>query len=134
MFKCVGTQCPARGTNHEHLFNIDPRLPNYAIREKAYWRILTEEGECEKKGCLWEGSPHTHFQINYENLNMMTEKVPYIDPMNDERYDPEHISEYFTYTNIECKDYFTRHVHLYNIDLRVPFKAIEPEKYREMLA
>ena len=54
--------------------------------------------------------------------------------MNNERYDPEYISEYFTYTNIEYKDYFTRHVHLYNIDLRVPFKAIEPEKYREMLA
>ena len=64
----------------------------------------------------------------------MIEKVPYINPINDERYDPEYISEYFTCANIECKDYFTRHVHLYNIDPRVPFKAIEPEKYREMLA
>ena len=65
---------------------------------------------------------------------MMIEKIPYIDLINDERYDPEYISEYFTYTNIEYKDYFTRYIHLFNIDLRVPFKAIKPKKYREILA
>ena len=64
----------------------------------------------------------------------MIEKVLYIDLINNERYNPEYISEYFTYTNIEYKDYLTRHVHLYNINLRVPFKAIKPKKYREILA
>ena len=63
----------------------------------------------------------------------MVEHVGMIDMIRDEREEHEYIYEVFDYDDTDCSIFFTRHKHLFNVNLDYPKIRITPILMREMV-
>ena len=62
-FQCYDRECPDYPTNHQHLFNIDPRYPHIPLPEKAINAMIRQGFLCGNSECEWE-EMHIHFSKN----------------------------------------------------------------------
>jgi Retrotransposon gag protein/Zinc knuckle/WCCH motif len=58
--ECVDIDCPVYYTEHHHLRNIDPKLPDWGFRSTHYQAMIDDGQTCEDSECQWT-ELHVHY-------------------------------------------------------------------------
>jgi Retrotransposon gag protein/Zinc knuckle len=61
-FGCTDINCPVYFTEHHHLLNIDPTIPDWEIRPTHYQAMIDDGWTCGKTECAWKNDLHVHYQ------------------------------------------------------------------------
>lgn len=59
-FECIDIGCSQFFTIHRHLFNVDPRYPEYALTPLEFMRARRRLGACREATCEWKENLHIH--------------------------------------------------------------------------
>jgi hypothetical protein len=61
-FSCTNIDCPVYFTEHHHLLNIDPDIPDWEVRPTHYQAMIDDGWTCENMECAWKSDLHVHYQ------------------------------------------------------------------------
>jgi hypothetical protein len=63
-FPCNDITCLYYYTEHQHVYNVDPRYPHIAIKMLTFAAMITEGHICDIQECEWRDALHCHFSKN----------------------------------------------------------------------